>query len=143
MTVSIADPQARDEISDEAQFYITAEAKELLLSWPQEAVSQALIQLIRNAHQASSEGQPIQLSISAHQDGVTMNLKDQGVGMTEETLKRYGEPFFTTREGAGMGLGVFIAKSLIERLKGKLEVHSTSGSGTEVYVWLPTTIIDK
>jgi two-component system, sensor histidine kinase RegB len=58
--------------------------------------------------------------------------------MTAEVLARVGEPFFTTKEpGRGMGLGVFLARALAERMGGSLELSSRVGQGTAVRVLLP------
>ncbi|MFN9182792.1 MAG: ATP-binding protein, partial [Planctomycetota bacterium] len=55
-----------------------------------------------------------------------------------EILKRVSEPFFTTKPtGKGMGLGVFLAKNVIERLEGSIDFQSTAGQGTKVTIRLP------
>ena len=55
--------------------------------------------------------------------------------MSRETLMRVGEPFYTT--GQGMGLGVFIARSLIQHSGGTMSIESTLNRGTKVSVTLP------
>ena len=42
-----------------------------------------------------------------------------------------------------MGLGVFVARSLIDRLGGQLDVQSTVGEGTSIFVWLPTHLFEE
>ena len=113
------------------------------LSWPQEAVSHALIQLIRNALQASTAEQMVTIDVKAQGQGVQVVIIDHGLGMNQEVLKHYGSPFFTTRGQQGMGLGVFIAKSVIERLNGELTVKSSEEQGTQVSVWLPVQVFVK
>jgi two-component system sensor histidine kinase RegB len=69
---------------------------------------------------------------------VEIAIIDHGTGMSEELLARVGEPFFTTKEpGRGMGLGVFLARALAERLGGSLELSSQLKQGTKVRVLLP------
>ena len=59
-------------------------------------------------------------------------------GMAPEVLARVGEPFFTTKPaGKGMGLGLFLTRSIVERLGGGLNVRSTAGAGTTVTVHIP------
>jgi two-component system sensor histidine kinase RegB len=58
--------------------------------------------------------------------------------MSADTLARAGEPFFTTKEpGRGMGLGLFLSRSLVEQLGGTLEIASAIGRGTEATIVLP------
>jgi len=60
-------------------------------------------------------------------------ISDSGTGMDVSTLSRATEPFFTTKEpGKGLGLGLFLAKSVAEQFNGVLEISSTKNSGTEV-----------
>ena len=108
--------------------------------WPKEACTQIMIQLIRNALQASSHPSPITIKVSLDAQFVLVKIIDQGKGMTDEILRRAGEPFFTTRLNDGMGLGLFIAKSLIERLNGTFMLSSEVNNGTQVTVSLPTHI---
>jgi two-component system sensor histidine kinase RegB len=97
---------------------------------PQRALAQALRALLKNALEAS-EG-PVELELSLHERHVQVRVLDRGVGMDETVLKRVGEPFFSTKPtGRGMGLGVFLARALFERLEGELVFESRSGAGTE------------
>jgi two-component system, sensor histidine kinase RegB len=109
--------------------------------WPAEATSQAVGQLLRNALQASHAHTPVHCRVTARANGVEVHVRDHGPGMTAAVLERIGEPFFTTRPGQGMGLGVFIARSLIERLGGRLTIESSKGAGTSVFAWLPQAVV--
>ena len=58
--------------------------------------------------------------------------------MAADVLSRVGEPFFTTKgPGAGMGLGVFLARTVLASLGGELEFASRPGRGTTARVRLP------
>lgn len=104
---------------------------------PARAVSQALRSLIKNALQASTED----VRIEVREDegpGWRVRILDRGSGMPDEVLSRAGDPFFTTKEpGAGMGLGLFLARAVIERFGGQLELRSAPGEGTTATVVLP------
>jgi polar amino acid transport system substrate-binding protein len=69
---------------------------------------------------------------------VTLAIRDQGCGISEEVLQRITEPMFTTkRETGGIGLGLYITDSIIKEHRGSLSFTSVPGSGTEVVVRFP------
>ena len=70
----------------------------------------------------------------------TVTITDDGVGMSDETLKRLFEPFYTTK-AHGTGLGMSIARKIIELHKGHVRVRSAVGQGTTVQVTLPLSPI--
>jgi two-component system sensor histidine kinase RegB len=103
---------------------------------PPRAWARALRGLVRNALQASD--QVVEVLVSTGPERVEIKIVDRGSGMSDELLARVGEPFFTTKEpGRGMGLGVFLARALAERLGGSLELTSALKRGTTVRVVLP------
>lgn len=107
---------------------------------PKRAVRQALIALIGNACDASTPASAIDVAVSKEKDGdiVRFEVRDSGSGMAPETLRHVGEPFFTTKEpGRGMGLGVFLVRSLAEQLGGELTIESAFGKGTTARLDLP------
>jgi two-component system sensor histidine kinase RegB len=105
---------------------------------PRHAVEQALIALIKNAFEAGPPGSPVRLSVSGGGGYVCFEVQDQGSGMDEEAMRHAGEPFFSTKEpGKGMGLGIFLVRSLAERLGGHLAIESALNQGTAVTLKLP------
>ncbi|HVW09052.1 MAG TPA: ATP-binding protein [Bryobacteraceae bacterium] len=120
---------------------IEADDSYMLLVIPMRAVGQALTALVRNAIDASPAEAPILLA--ARQAGprregyIRFEVRDRGCGMSEETQRRAGEPFYTTKEpGKGMGLGVFLARTLADRLGGELTFESP-GRGTVATLEIP------
>lgn len=105
---------------------------------PKIGISQAIRGLVRNGLDASGETGEIELRISrTSPHWCEIAISDQGSGMPPEVLTRVGEPFFTTKEpGKGMGLGVFLARNVVERLGGQFELQSQPGVGTLVTVRL-------
>ena len=120
-------------------------------------LAQALRGLVQNAAFAA-DGGPVTISVSEagasagrgrggeNTDVSRVNaapllridIRDDGPGMPPEVLARVGEPFFTTKEpGRGTGLGVFLARAVIERLGGSLSFDSAPGEGTTATVTLP------
>jgi two-component system sensor histidine kinase RegB len=106
---------------------------------PLAGLGQALRGLIQNGMDASAPDQRVQVEVSGTKPGVwTIAIRDRGGGMSRDTARRAGQPFFTTKPpGKGMGLGVFLADSLIRRLGGRMDVHSEHGTGTTVAIELP------
>jgi two-component system sensor histidine kinase RegB len=110
---------------------------EASLKAPSNVLSRALRGLVRNALQASTT----QVTVHAESRGseLVIDVLDRGTGMTPEVLANVGEPFFTTKPpGQGMGLGVFLARALCDRLGGRFELSSTLGQGTRVTMSLPS-----
>ena len=67
---------------------------------------------------------------------VTLQVQDDGIGMSPEVLARVGTPFFTTRR-EGIGLGLAQCQRLVGKVGGSFKIASTSGAGTTVTVTLP------
>jgi signal transduction histidine kinase len=68
---------------------------------------------------------------------LVLTVHDDGVGMTPEVLERIRKPYFTTKEG-GTGLGVAVARGIVEQHGGRMDIKSASGKGTTVTIVLPT-----
>jgi two-component system sensor histidine kinase RegB len=112
------------------------------VTWPTGVVARALLNIIRNALQASPAEAPVELTTAVTRQGnVTIRVADAGPGMTPEVLAHAGEPFYTTRaQGSGTGLGLFVARSTVEQLGGTLTVASNEGAGTTVTISLPANL---
>jgi two-component system, sensor histidine kinase RegB len=108
------------------------------LEAPPRALALTIQNLLKNAQDASKEGQEVVLSATVTGSRVCIEVRDRGVGMPREVLERVGEPFFTTKSpGAGMGLGLFVSRAMVERLGGELRVTSAPTEGTCVTIDLP------
>lgn len=102
------------------------------------ALVQCFVNLITNAAQATTAGAaPIRLGLSAEGGQVRATVTDAGAGMPPEVARRAFEPFFTTRPGRGIGLGLATARSIVERYGGTIAVASEPGKGTTVTVAFP------
>jgi two-component system, sensor histidine kinase RegB len=105
---------------------------------PLRALARSAQALVRNALQASPAGGEVLLRVEATALALRLEVQDHGAGIPAEVLPRVGEPFFTTRQpGAGMGLGVFLARSLSEQLGGSFSLTSQPGTGTRAVVQVP------
>lgn len=106
-------------------------------------IRQALTNLIFNAVDAMPNGGQIGLSTRSDQDRVYLRLTDQGTGMSEETLRRCLEPFFTTKGQKGTGLGLAMVYGVICRHGGHIQIESRLGQGTTFHIELPVVQSDQ
>lgn len=117
-----------------------AEARDAEVRVPRGATVRALRGLVKNACEAARARSGVVLELSATRDALELVVRDDGPGIASVDLARVGEPFFTTKDaGAGMGLGVFLARAVVERLGGAFAVASSgvAGEGARVTVRLP------
>ena len=111
---------------------------------PKRGLLQSLESIIRNALKNSNRISAVRVSFSIKKEGLHCIVWNDGALIPEETLKRIGEPFFTTREpGEGMGLGVFLVKLFIAKHSGSFSIESALDNGTEVRIFLPNSAISK
>ncbi len=104
-----------------------------------ERLRMALVNMLVNArHAMDGSGRPASVNFYTRQAGssVVLVIADQGVGIPAEALPQIFDPYFTTKRG-GTGLGLPIAKNIIEGLGGTISVSSTPGAGTELRIELP------
>ena len=101
-------------------------------------LKEALLNLVSNALEATPRLGEVEVTITAGgaEEDVRIEIRDTGKGMSAEELGRVGTPFFTTREG-GTGLGVVLARAVIEQHGGAVTYASDAGRGTRVLVRLP------
>jgi two-component system sensor histidine kinase RegB len=110
----------------------------LAVEGPRAALAQALKNLVKNALDATPHDGRVTLSVRPDGGALTVEVRDRGPGLPEDVLARVGEPFFTTKEpGRGMGLGVFLARTLAEQLGGHLSLESKAGAGTVARFTVP------
>ncbi|WP_224361671.1 ATP-binding protein [Hyalangium versicolor] len=105
---------------------------------PARALTHAIRGVVKNALQASPSGGQVRLALVREEQGWRLSVEDAGEGMPAEVLARAGEPFFTTKPpGEGMGLGLFLARAVLDQLGGRLELRSVPGKGTRVEMAWP------
>jgi two-component system sensor histidine kinase FlrB len=110
------------------------------LTGNRKAIAGALTNLLENAMDAAA-GQ-VGLSMQATDEYIEFVVEDNGRGMTEATLTRLFEPFFTTR-AEGTGLGLAIARGVARAHGGGIEVSSNPGQGTCFRMRLQRAAMDK
>jgi signal transduction histidine kinase len=108
----------------------------------QSRVIQVLINLISNAWKYTPAEGEITIKVSTSEDRVRVEVQDTGIGINPEDQERIFEPFFRSddpivREQQGWGLGLSIAKNLIELLNGEIGFNSEPKSGSRFWFSLP------
>ena len=116
-------------------------------------IQQVLMNLVMNGIHAMPRGGRLKISVgvarSRHlrvdagpeRDYVTINVEDEGVGISEDEIKQVFDPFFTTKEsGKGTGLGLSIAQGIAEEHDGWIDVVSVPGEGSQFIVYLPIEV---
>jgi two-component system sensor histidine kinase RegB len=105
---------------------------------PARAAVEALGALVKNALDASPNGERVVLNAQLTDDGLRFVIRDNGIGMSQNVMDRVAEPFFTTKPpGQGMGLGAFLAHLFAQRLGGSLSFESVQGAGCTAILQLP------
>lgn len=104
-------------------------------------IGQVLYNVLLNAEQAVASrpgARIVEVETSVEPGGVVVTVRDNGIGMSELVHGRIFEPFFTTRsKGGGSGLGLSVAKEIVDRHQGHISSKSTEGVGTEFSIHLP------
>lgn len=110
---------------------------------PPRLVVQALQNLLRNGLDASSTEHPVTLEVAQTPHATRFVVRDRGVGMDAEALAQATEPFLSSNTGRGRGLGLFLTRSVAERLGGELTLESSPGAGTTAVFEVPTTTLPE
>ena len=116
--------------------------KSLMIKVDPHLLEQVLTNLLSNAIKFSEQGQPIILDAKLEEDHVTVRVVDQGPGISTEDQRKLFDKFFqgdteAKRAGVGSGLGIYIAKKIVEAHGGQIYVESEIGKGTTFSFTIP------
>ncbi|RLQ93836.1 ATP-binding protein [Falsibacillus albus] len=106
----------------------------------QSLFQQCMLNLLKNAIEAMPNGGKLEIHIDAAPDGAIIKISDSGCGMTDEQVRRLGEPYFTTKDQKGTGLGMMVVFRVVEAMKGRIKVTSELGKGTHFIIRLPRVV---
>lgn len=126
-------------------------SRQIILDLPQEPIniqadgdrmSQVLTNLISNAVKYSPDRTPIEVKLKAEQNVAQLSVRDYGKGIARDQLDHIFETFYRTPDAQssskrGLGLGLSIAKDIVERHNGRIWCESTVGDGSTFFVELP------
>jgi two-component system NtrC family sensor kinase len=104
-------------------------------------VEQVVLALLINAVEAMPKGGELRVRTSASDGQVAIAIGDTGAGIPPEVLDRIFEPFVSTKDSQGLGLGLAVSKQIADRHHGKLEVRSAPG-GTTCTLVLPIGVAE-
>ena len=99
-------------------------------------LQQALINLLKNAHESGSPPDAITLEVQQDEDGVRLDIGDAGPGMTAEVLQQSLLPFYSTKQ-SGSGLGLPLCREIVEAHGGRISLANRASGGLMASVWLP------
>ncbi|NLD35687.1 MAG: GHKL domain-containing protein [Desulfatiglans sp.] len=111
------------------------ENRRYMIEADQDLLHRVFMNLIINAIQAIQGMGKIIISIAEERGAYNFEIKDTGSGISEESMKKVFNPFFTTKQ-KGSGLGLPIVRKIIEGHGGQIDIESTEGNGTSVMVRL-------
>ena len=96
-----------------------------------------LLNLLLNAIDATPRGAAVSVATRALPGAVELVVSDAGSGVAPELRERVFEPFFTTRGAHHGGIGLAIARGLVEQAGGRIRVRAAAGGGAAFVVVLP------
>lgn len=107
-------------------------------------LQQVFINLFLNARDAMSQGGDLNVRTAMNDEMVIVDIRDTGVGISSENIKRIYDPFFTTKStGKGTGLGLAVTYGIVQEHGGRIFVESSPGQGTSFRLKLPTRHIPR
>lgn len=116
---------------------VLVESEACVVEAHSEGLEQALVHLVQNAIDASSDRTPVYLKVVSQGAHGVVEIVDTGAGMSAEFMRsRLFKPFVSSKRD-GFGIGAFEARELIVAMRGQLDVESREGVGTRFLVRLP------
>lgn len=112
-----------------------AESRPVHLSADKALLTQCFFNLLRNAYEATEQGS-VSVEAEMRRKKVTVKVIDSGKGISPDRLPLLFDPFFTTKD-KGMGVGLYLARKIVEAHGGRIEAESRPGRGTVFFLIFP------
>ncbi|MFH1216752.1 MAG: HAMP domain-containing sensor histidine kinase [Pseudomonadota bacterium] len=124
-----------ESFAPEAQQHLifANKVESMQITLPIRTLVRTLRNILKNAMDASEQGTPIFFTCTMDETHIFFSVQDHGCGMDEETARKALDPFFSTKEpGKGMGLGLYLAQTMVQSYGGDVYIESIPGEGTTV-----------
>lgn len=120
---------------------LTGKSQTIILA-DKDRIGQVITNLIDNALKYSDKSKRVEIEIKDSFDGVVISIRDFGIGISRANQKKIFDLFFritdsVEKQAAGVGIGLYISKQIIDRYHGKIWLKSTLGKGSTFYIFLP------
>jgi signal transduction histidine kinase len=123
---------------EKEDFFYDIDVQDVIsINGDREKLSRAIRNLIDNVMKHGNTGKYFGIMVCENNDNVIISVKDKGEGIAGENLERIFDRFYKASKKSGMGLGLSIAKEIIEKHGGKIIVTSSLGSGSAFVIDLP------
>lgn len=100
-------------------------------------ITQVFSNIIKNSKDAMKNNGTISIVMNVDNDIVSISLKDTGIGMNQETLENCFDPMFSTKMAKAVGMGLTVAKQVVEMHNGTIDIDSIENQGTTINISLP------
>jgi signal transduction histidine kinase len=102
-------------------------------------LTQVFVNLLRNAFHATENGAQVRMAVAARGDDVEFSVEDEGPGVPIELQETIFEPFVSSKGDQGLGLGLYMAKLIVESHRGRIRVRNRPEGGARFEVVLPVS----
>lgn len=125
-----------DRLADQARFRVGGELPSAPAWIDAAQMEQALLNLLKNAHESGSRPEEVELQVRRVQDALRISVLDRGAGMSDAVLTNALVPFYSTKR-SGTGLGLALAREIAEAHGGRISLSNREGGGLAVTLILP------
>jgi two-component system nitrogen regulation sensor histidine kinase NtrY len=126
------------QLADQVDFTLISEAPAEPCAFDPAQLEQALLNLLKNAHESGSPAGEVGLEVRRLHGAVRIDVLDRGPGMSDTVLTNALVPFYSTKR-SGTGLGLALAREIAEAHGGRITLSNREGGGLTVTMILPTT----
>ncbi|WP_139892255.1 HAMP domain-containing sensor histidine kinase [Bacillus sp. D386] len=116
---------------------IQIEVASFIVRGEKQLFQQCFVNILKNGIESMGHGGSLTINTDHKRKGVDIHIIDTGIGMTNEQLKRLGEPYYSTKGVEGTGLGMMAVYRIIDSMKGSIRVKSKPGEGTAFTIYFP------